>query len=140
MSRLLVHVEGQTEESFVHDLLASYLQDQGGYWSVTAVGLGSAPTRRGRFGGRAWASARKGIVWDLRHDPVLTVTTMVDFYALPQDWPAKPTARHARDIEAGMHREIVEAMGPGFNPRRFIPFVMMHEFEALLFSNPDLLG
>jgi len=101
---------------------------------------GSAPTRSRRFGGRAWAGARKGILWDLRNDPVLTVTTMVDFYALPQDWPAKPTARHARDIEAGMHRDIVEAMGPGFNPRRFIPFVMMQEFEALLFSNPDLLG
>ncbi len=140
MSRLLVHVEGQTEESFVNDLLAPYLHAQAGYWFVRAVGLGSAPTRSGRFGGRAWASAKKGILWDLRNDPALTVTTMVDFYALRQDWPAKPTARHAREIEAGMHRDIVEAMGPDFNPRRFIPFVMMHEFEALLFSNPDLLG
>ena len=26
-------------------------------------------------------------------------------------------------------------MGSGFNPDRFVPYVMMHEFEAMLFSD-----
>jgi hypothetical protein len=26
-------------------------------------------------------------------------------------------------------------MGPRFNPSRFVPFVVLHEFEALLFSD-----
>ena len=30
--------------------------------------------------------------------------------------------------------DIVGEMGGGFNPDRFIPFVVMHEFEAILFS------
>ncbi len=30
---------------------------------------------------------------------------------------------------------VVEEMGDNFNPRRFLPFIMMHEFEALLFSD-----
>jgi hypothetical protein len=28
-------------------------------------------------------------------------------------------------------------MGQRFNPKRFVPLVIMHEFEALLFSDPD---
>ena len=28
-----------------------------------------------------------------------------------------------------------QAMGPRFHPRRFVPYVVMHEFEALLFSD-----
>ena len=28
-------------------------------------------------------------------------------------------------------------MGDGFNPARLIPYVMMHEFEAMLFSDCD---
>ena len=28
-------------------------------------------------------------------------------------------------------------MGPGFDRSRFVPYVMMHEFEALLFSDCD---
>ena len=31
--------------------------------------------------------------------------------------------------------DICREMGGTFNPERFIPFVMMHEFEALLFSD-----
>ncbi len=49
-----------------------------------------------------------------------------------------------------MRTDLVAEMGGSFNPIRFIPFVMMHEFEALLFSDcvafsraidrPDLEG
>ena len=31
-------------------------------------------------------------------------------------------------------RDVTSEMGHAFNPSRFIPFVMIHEFEALLFS------
>ena len=31
-------------------------------------------------------------------------------------------------------------MGEDFDPRRFVPYVMMHEFEGLLFSDPERLG
>ena len=30
---------------------------------------------------------------------------------------------------------VVGAMGSGFDARRFVPYVMMHEFEAMLFSD-----
>jgi hypothetical protein len=37
-------------------------------------------------------------------------------------------------------KDIVETMGADFAPRRFVPFVMMHEFEGLLFSDCAAFG
>ena len=31
-------------------------------------------------------------------------------------------------------------LGASFDPRRFIPYVVMHEFEGLLFSDPEGFG
>lgn len=31
--------------------------------------------------------------------------------------------------------DVVQEMGAGFDDRRFVPFVVMHEFEGLLFSD-----
>ncbi len=39
-----------------------------------------------------------------------------------------------------MFNDVAREMGPGFNSLRFVPFVLMHEFEALLFSDCAKLG
>ncbi|HEX7181841.1 MAG TPA: DUF4276 family protein, partial [Thermoanaerobaculia bacterium] len=41
----------------------------------------------------------------------------------------------ASTIQDALLAEICDAMGKGFDSRRFLPYVMMHEFEALLFSD-----
>jgi hypothetical protein len=38
-------------------------------------------------------------------------------------------------VEDALLGEVIEAMGGRFDPRRFVPFVVMHEFEGLLFSD-----
>jgi hypothetical protein len=38
-------------------------------------------------------------------------------------------------VEAAVSAEIAGEMGPAFNPARFVPFVVLHEFEGLLFSD-----
>ena len=69
---------------------------------------------------------------------------MVDYYALPLDWPGREAApgknsasAKAEYVEATLLADIAEEMGPRFDPRRFVPLILMHEFEALLFSDPD---
>jgi hypothetical protein len=69
---------------------------------------------------------------------------MVDYYALPQSWPGRPEApqrnfasEKAETVERALQADIGKHMGQRFDPGRFVPFVMMHEFEALLFSDPD---
>ena len=136
---LIVHVEGQTEESFVDALLAPHLID-GGFSTVRPVFIG------GMQGGiTSWRLAQRDIVNHLQEDEACIATTMVDYYGLPATgrsaWPARaeastlPFADKAPAIEDALAERVVEAMGPGFNPNRFVPFVMMHEFEALLFSD-----
>jgi hypothetical protein len=65
MARLLIHVEGQTEESFVSTVLRPHLHDRG-YVSVGARLLGNARQRDRRGGIRAWATAKKDILNHLR--------------------------------------------------------------------------
>lgn len=149
MARLLIHVEGQTEEDFVNEILRDYLVNQG-YESVGARIMGNARLRRRRGGIRSWPSVKRDIINHLRQDSGCIATTMVDFYGLPQEgqgaWPgrAKATglgARHkASCVEQALLKDITEEMGGNFDPTRFAPFVVMHEFEGLLFSDCAAFG
>ena len=140
--RLLVHVEGQTEEAFVNDVLAPHLYTLR-YTSVSARLIGNAQRRGGRGGGRSWASVLKGILRHLKSDREAISTTMVDYYAMPTGWPgrteanSRPIAQKAPTVQAALADAICDHMGSGFNADRFIPYVSMHEFEALLFSDCD---
>ncbi|MGA9068850.1 MAG: DUF4276 family protein [Terracidiphilus sp.] len=138
MPRLLVHVEGQTEENFVNEVLHEHLWQSSGI-SVSARRLGS-PRRSGI---PPWQTARRDILRHLKQDTGAIHATIVDYYGLPLDWPGRPeapnmgsTSAKARCVEAALIADISMAMGTGFDPNRFIPLVMMHEFEALLFSDP----
>jgi len=144
MARLLVHVEGETEETFVYEILRPYLCGRG-FTHVSPRLVGNARQRDRRGGIRAWNAVRKDIVKHLREDPACLATTMVDYYALPQSgdnaWPGRaeagrrPFPQKAFLVENALAEDISREMGAGFNPNRFIPFVMMHEFEGLLFSD-----
>jgi hypothetical protein len=46
-----------------------------------------------------------------------------------------PVAEKARCVEEAVLADLTAAMGSRFDIRRFVPFVVMHEFEALLFSD-----
>ena len=143
MARVLIHVEGETEETFVKELLAPHLLDFGHYAQARLMGNARLRSRRG--GIRAWTSAKGDIIRHLREDPGVTVTTMVDYYALPSSgdgaWPGRETATmlafdaKAPALCAALAADVSTAMGRGFDPVRFVPYVMMHEFEALLFSD-----
>ncbi len=149
MTRLLVHVEGQTEETFVNEVLAPHLNEFG-LTSVSARLMGNARQRCHRGGVRAWRDVQRDIVRHLRNDQECIATTMVDYYGMPMDgrraWPGRSEAaarefRHkASTIEDGLSASIRQTMGPSFEEGRFIPYVMMHEFEAMLFSDCEKFG
>jgi hypothetical protein len=149
MVRLLIHVEGQTEEDFVNEVLREHLVHRG-YESVGARIVGNNRLRRRRGGIRGWPSVRKDIVNHLRQDPGCIATTMVDFYGLPKQgdgaWPGRvaatgqSTQSKASIVERALLENVIEAMGPKFDPKRFVPFVVMHEFESLLFSDCAAFG
>ena len=68
---------------------------------------------------------------------------MVDYYGLPvaaDGWPGKAGAagspsERGRAVQDAVFADVAEELGDSLRPERFIPFVVMHEFEALLFSD-----
>lgn len=138
--RLRVHVEGQTEESFVNQVLAPHLYSLG-FTDVSARLLGNARQRARRGGVRPWSTARKEILNNLHGDPGCFVTTMVDYYGLPSAWPGRseahlrPLSERAASVKAELLADVRQNMGSSFNPERFVPYLMIHEFEAMLFSD-----
>jgi len=144
MPRLLVHVEGQTEESFVNEVLRDHLVGAG-YESVSARIVGNARLRQRRGGIRPWVVVRKDIINHLKQDSGCLATTMVDFYGLPQDgdraWPGRasaalaPASSKAPIVEMALAADLAGEAGEQLDPARFIPFVVVHEFEGLLFSD-----
>jgi hypothetical protein len=71
-------------------------------------------------------------------------TTMVDFYKLPMEFPGQSTLAPKLDtqacavhLEGELARDIVQRLDGLPVSRRLIPYIQMHEFEALLFSEPS---
>lgn len=141
MARLLIHVEGQTEESFVNEILRSHLVSKG-YHSVEARIVGNARLRQHRGGIRKWQSVKRDIIRHLQEDRDCIATTMVDYYGMPQTWPGREQAsglgsigEKALRVQKAVQDDVVADMDNRFDPERFVPFVVMHEFEGLLFSD-----
>ena len=144
MIRLRVLVEGPTERDFVNEVLAPHLYMHG-FMSVSARLLGNSRLNNKRGGIRGWPEVRGNIVRLLREDRDCFATTMVDYYGLPasggRKWPGRKKAAKIRypenveRVEMELANDIHERMGADFSKNRFIPFLMMHEFEALLFSD-----
>jgi len=138
--RVNMLVEGQTEEAFVRDVVAPYLNSRSVFVNYRRV---ETSRRKERLTGQTIIS-RGGIVsygrlrndvlrW-LKEDSTAFVTTMIDVYALPSDFPGVAEAR----AKVNPH-EKVAALEQFFEKdiayRKFIPYLQLHEYEALLFSD-----
>jgi hypothetical protein len=141
MVRVKVIVEGQTEEIFVRKVLAGFFELKGIYLYALLTGK---PTGRG--GVPRWQKARRDFLIALKQDPKTIVTTMFDYYGMPLCWPGREeskgkSAKQAHTIiEAAIAEDIYKYLGNSFDKRRFIPYVQMHEFEALLFSDTTVFA
>src|SRR5262249_16387111 len=63
-------------------------------------------------------------------------TTMFDLYALPDDFPGYTEARKRTDPYQRI-AALEEAFRRDINHLRFVPYIQLHEFEALLLSDPS---
>jgi hypothetical protein len=139
--RVLAFVEGPTEEKFIREIVASALIPRNVFIAATTPGM-----KRSQGGVQPWARIRRELLRYLKEDSSRFVTTMFDYYGMPTDWPGRNLAhpqvhcRKAATVEKAMLEDISEAMGDAFNRQSFIPYIQIHEFEALLFSAPDILG
>ncbi|PVZ87935.1 hypothetical protein C9426_10070 [Serratia sp. S1B] len=133
MSRILVFVEGQTEGTFVRDLLEPYFSPFGIY--LSPILAQTSPRHKG--GIVSYGKVKHQVTRLCRQDKTAYVTTLMDYYGLPTDFPRPsnpaPNAHdHVVQLEQALQQDIEEP--------NFIPNLLLHEFEALLFSAPDKFG
>ncbi|MEO5368364.1 MAG: DUF4276 family protein [Magnetococcus sp. WYHC-3] len=140
MTRLLMLVEGQSEEIFVKQTLTPFLAERGVYVQPPIVlWTRRMPSGGGFRGGVSnWNQIRKNLR-PLTQDTDAWVTTLLDFYGLPEDFPGYQDA-----FGVGHPSDKVVALQERFHAEvgcpRFIPFLALHEFEAWLFCSPKTVA
>jgi hypothetical protein len=138
--RLNILVEGQTEETFVRDMLREHLATHWVYVSARRI-----ETKRDRKkskiyrGGISSYDKAKGDMerW-LKEDKQAYLTTMFDLYGLPNDFPNIAEARKQADPYQKV-RLVEEGMAADIQSSRFIAYIQLHEYEGLLFSRVEVI-
>jgi hypothetical protein len=136
--RLHAVVEGQTEETFFRDTLAPVLAEHEIYADVNRITTGRKRTITFRGGLLAYEHLRRDLTLWMKQDrkPDSWFTTMVDLYRLPADFPGIGKAAAISDPIERV-RFLENELQADLEHRQFMPYIQLHEFEALLFSDPS---
>ncbi len=138
--RLNFIVEGQTEEAFVKQILSPYLAGFEVWVQVRCVLTSRSRNIKYRGGIGSYEKARNDINAWIKEDRNSDVrfTTMFDVYGLPTNFPGYKDAKQKSDSYERV-TVLEDALGEDISDWRLIPYFQLHEFEALLLSDPQKL-
>ena len=141
MNRVLIIVEGSTERAVVEQVFAPHFGGHGIWLHAKVVG------KPGHKGGiRNFELVRKEVIALMNQEKHSFISTFFDYYGLPASWPGiskaqgKPAHEKARIIETAMLENVRSILSESDNLNRFLPYVQMHELEALLYANPLVMA
>ena len=135
-------VEGSTEQTFIRKLLEPTLGRKGIYLYSALIG------KPGHKGGVVkFERAKRDIGNFLKQRPDTYISTMFDCYGIETNWPGREDIKSndtatikAGKIENKTLFEIKKSFPDQNIEKRFIPYIEMHEFESLLFSDASILA
>jgi hypothetical protein len=135
LKRVLILVEGQTEERFVKSVLNPEFNARELFFFPTLLvtkRVKDGPNFKGGISN--YPKFKNDVRRLLQGSGGGLVTTMLDYYGLPTDFPGMATRPKATPHTRVAHveRRIHEDLG---EPKNFLPFLALHEFEAWLFSS-----
>lgn len=132
MKRVIIICEGPTEQAFCNTTLAPVLFAKG-------ICVNTPLIKHSKGGIVKWEVLKKQIEIHLKSDKNAYVTTFIDYYGiyLKYQFPSWQEAEGIPDknmrinkLEEGMLSDILFDY-----QHRFIPYLQLHEFESLLFSD-----
>ncbi|MCH9664648.1 MAG: DUF4276 family protein [Gammaproteobacteria bacterium] len=143
MIRARLIVEGKTESKFISQLLAPYLLEKNIDCRAIAID-----------GNVEFQRTCRAIRDSMKEDPNAYISTMFDFYGIHDAWPGKKdvkdrfkTGAEITSIEIGkiLNARTIEAVkdhlkDSSINMSRFKPYFQIHEFEALVFCDQNILA
>lgn len=134
MKNIYIYCEGQTEESFINEVLSPYLS-QVDIW-VYPIICTTKRTNLEKFRGGVseYSKIKKELTMLCKSHKNEIITNMFDYYAMPSDTPLIGCSdidiySRIEKIENDINIDIGE-------PNCHFNF-LMHEFEGLLFSKPN---
>ncbi|CAI9429395.1 DUF4276 domain-containing protein [Candidatus Ornithobacterium hominis] len=137
MKRLLIIVEGDTEKEFIDKVLSPYLYTKG-LQSVDCFKI-----KHTKGGLTKYQHIKTDLINCVYENNVL-VSTIIDFYALPKDFPKYEDAKRIVNkderlsfLETAIIEDIETEKGKSFP--NLLPYIQLHEFEALVFSSIDAI-
>lgn len=135
MKRALVLVEGQTEEQFVNDCLVPYLHAKNLYIRPTIVATKRIAGGPNFKGGITSYGQVRGDLQRLLHDTHASIiTTIMDYYGLPKDFPGMHN--RATGTPRSRVEHVEDAWAAAVDDRRFVPHLALHEFETWVYADP----
>lgn len=134
MTRIHIFCEGQTERAFAEELLLPHFQPMGIH--LNPILLKTGP--QGKGGIATYGKVRRQILHKCKEDRGAWVTTLIDLYGLPGDFPG--IAKHAGGDPMARAKALLQAFQEDISERNFLANLMVHEFEGLLFADPKAFG
>ncbi len=137
MTRIIIIGEGQTEQAFCNDVLQPHFIPLDIYIQNPVI-------KKTKGGIVPWATLKHQIQTHLLEDQTVFVTMLIDYYGIygHHKYPGWEEAERLNDkgqrldlIEAAMLSDI-----PSDLRRRFIPYIQLHEFEGLVFSDIEVFN
>lgn len=130
---IAISVEGQTEESFVKQILVPYFVQKNIFVEPIIVKTKKLASHSFKGGTIPFEKAMKEITNLLTRKYDL-VTTFYDYYGLHKEFIPKNNLTDSYKIV-----ELIEGkMASHVNNKKFIPYIQLHEFESFLFIAPDV--
>jgi hypothetical protein len=132
--RLYITVEGQAEKAFADQALTPHLAN----FNIEVKPRVVLTNRKlGKRGGILDFAKIEGDLIRLMHQdrhPEARFTTMIDFYALPPEFPGWAEAR-TKALPKDRVAVLEHSLHHRFGDDRFHPYIQLHEFEALLYCD-----
>ena len=135
MNRIIIIGEGPTEQEFCNDVLQPFFNRHD-------IQLQNPTIKKSKGGIVPWEDLKKEIIYHLK-PPESIVTTLIDYYGIYSrhnfpKWNESERIANKSDrmdlLEGAMRDDI-----PDNIRHRFIPYIQLHEFEGLLFSDISVI-
>lgn len=133
MKRVIFIVEGDTEISFIQKCIMPYLYQKGFTNPMNAQKI-ITNRKKNKKGGNVAFEYLKNDIERVAATRNVLITTFLDFFRLPTDFPGYTTdSLKIEQIEEAVRENISSTI----DRANFLPYIQRHEIEALMYTNMD---
>lgn len=134
--RINILGEGRSEVQFIKTAITPHFAKM--EVQVTPMAVMTSRRHDAKGGLQNYAKFRNDIERLLKSQPDAFVSTMIDLFRIPGDFPGVSESRRFADpVEQA--KSIEAAIAQDISSPNLVPYIQVHEFETLLYVNLDVI-